>query len=267
MWSKKLIISRQNRLVYAKLVNHEFKEAMSFGDTIHVGSRGHLTTRSKTANTAITYETETPTNTDILINTDEYAAIAVENITDLQSMLNLIENYAPEMAYTLALAVDDVLAGLVDDFGTNIVGTLAVGLTYDDLIDGRKMLANANVPDDERHIVCSPAQEAGWLKLDHFINRDYTENLGVGKGFKGERAYVGHWLSIPVYVSVNVEGSDAAGHDNAMFHKEAIALVMQQTPKTFTQFDIDYLARKVASEQIYGAKEMRDDHGVWMRGL
>ena len=266
LWSKRLIVARQDRLVFEALVDTDYKEAMKFGDTIHVGSRGHLSVRTKTANTAITFETETPTNTDILINVNEYAAIAVENITTVQSMLDLLENYAPEMAYALDKAVDDVLAGLIDDFGTNIVGSLGVDLSYADLLEARQKLADANVPDNDQAIVISPKQEAAWLQLDHFINRDYTENLGVGKGFKEKKAYIGHWMDIPVYRSVNVEGSNAAGHDNAYFHKSALALVKQQAPKTTSQYDIDYDARKVLSTQIYGSKEMRDDHGVFMRG-
>lgn len=266
LWSRRLIISRQDKLCFEDLVDTDYKEAMKFGDTIHVGSRGHLSVRTKTANTAITFETETPTNTDILINVNEYAAIAVENVTTVQSMLDLIETYTPEMSYALDKAVDDVLAGLVDDFSTNVVGSLGIDLSYADLLEARRMLADANVPDEEINIVVSPIQEAYWLTLDHFINRDYTESTGAGKGFKGKKAYIGHWMTFPVWRSVNVEGSNAAGHDNAMFHKSALALVKQQAPKTTSQYDIDYDARKVLSTQIYGSKEMRDDHGVFMRG-
>lgn len=266
LWSKKLIIAREQKLVFADLVTTDYKEAVSFGDTIHVGSRTHLSTRSKSANSAITYETQTESNVDIVINVDEYAAIAVENITDLQSMLNLIETYSPEMAYALALAVDDVLAGLVDDFSTNVVGALGVDNSYAEWLEARQKLDDANVPDDDRNIVISPKAEAGMLQLDHFINRDYTEGNSTGKGSGGKKAWIGTWMGMPVYKSTNVEGSNAAGHDNTMLHKAALALVMQQSPKTFTMFDIDYLARKVASEQIYGTKEMRDDHGVWVKG-
>lgn len=265
MWSKRVIVTREDRLVFEKLVDTNYKEAMSFGDVIHVGAKGDLTVRAKSANTAITYETETPTNTDITISTDEYAAIAVENITDLQSMLDLIEFYAPKMGYALDKAVDDVLAGLVDDF-SNAVGTLATPLAYADWLRARQYLDDANVPDDERYMVVSPAEEANMMQLDHFINRDYTDSTKAGAGSKGDKAWLGTWLGMPVYKSVNVEGSNAAGHDNAMFHREVMALVKQQSPKTFTMFDIDYLARKVATEQIYGAREMRDNHGVFCRG-
>ena len=30
--------------------------------------------------------------------------------------------------------------------------------------------------------------------------------------------------------------------------------------------DIDYLCDKVAIQQLHGSREMRDDHGVWLKG-
>jgi hypothetical protein len=41
---------------------------------------------------------------------------------------------------------------------------------------------------------------------------------------------------------------------------------MQIAPKTYRQFDIDYIVDKVVVEQLYGTSEMRDDHGVFMKG-
>jgi hypothetical protein len=41
---------------------------------------------------------------------------------------------------------------------------------------------------------------------------------------------------------------------------------MQISPKTYHQFDIDYIVDKVVIEQLYGTREIRDDHGVWMQG-
>ena len=52
-----------------------------------------------------------------------------------------------------------------------------------------------------------------------------------------------------------------------MLHVEAFAAVMQQHPKTYNHFDIDYITDKVVMEQVYGVKEMRDNHGVWLKGL
>ena len=67
-------------------------------------------------------------------------------------------------------------------------------------------------------------------------------------------------------MSVNVEGTNAAGHDNAMFQRDAFALVMQMSPTTHHMYDIDYLVDKVVLEQLYGTREMRYDHAVWVQG-
>lgn len=207
----------------------------------------------------------TETNTNITITTNEYAAMAVEDIVKVQANRNLFEAYAGKMGYALDLAVDDVLAGLPDNL-TNTVGTLAGALSYDDLLRARQYLDDADAPEENRVIIVAPAQEAEMMKLDYFINADYTGGNGVTKG-QGEKGYIGGWLGMPVYKSVNVEGTNAAGHDNVMFHKEAFALVMQMKPKFESMRDIDYLVDKVASQQLYGTLEMRDDHGVWMQGM
>ena len=263
-WSLEAIVAREKRTVYARLVNRVFEKDAKMGDTIHVPSVTDLSARTKTANSAITYETQTETNTNITISTHQYSAMAVEDIIKVQANRDLFATYAGKMGYALDLAVDDVLAGLPDDV-TNPVGTLAANLTYTDLLRARQYLDDADAPEDDRYIVVSPAQESGMMHIENFINRDYTDGNGVTRG-SGERGYIGQWLGIPIYKSTNVEGTNAAGHDNCMAHKEAFALVMQMKPKSESQRDIDYLVDKVAMQQLYGTQTMRDDHAVWMRG-
>ena len=268
IWSPLAIVAREDNLVYANLVDRRFEDRLSFGDTIHVPSVGNLTARTKTkaSNAAITFETVTETNTDISIATWEYVAMAVESIVKVQANRNMMQLYAGKLGFGLALAVDDVLAGLPDNF-SQTVGTLAVELTDDNTLRARQYLADANAPMEGRAIVISPAQEAGYLKLDRFVRDDYSALHGVGARESGlQQAYVTSFLRIPIYVSTNTEGTNAAGHDNTMLQKEAVALVMQEKPTMHSQYDIDYLVDKVAIEQIYGTKEMRDNHGVWMKG-
>ncbi len=265
VWSQEAIVARESRVVFAKLVNRVFERNLRFGDTIHVPSVSNLSARTKTANAAINYETQTEINTDISITTHQYAAMAVEDITKVQSNRDLMATYAGKIGYALDLAVDDVIAGLVDDF-SQTVGALATGLTYALLLEARQNLDDADAPMEDRVIVVSPAEEAGMMQLEHFINRDYTEALGAGKDGGSDRGWIGKWLGMPIYKSTNVEGDNTNGHDNAMFQKEALALVMQIKPKMESQRDIDYLVDKVAAQQLYGAQEMRDDHGVYMKG-
>ena len=265
LWSMEAIVARENQLVFANLVDRKFESGLSYGDTIHVPGVSNLAVRTKSTNGAVTYETVTESNTDISIGTHQYAAIALENITRVQNNRDQLQLYAGKLGYALALAVDDVLAGLIDNF-TQTVGTLAVEFTDDDILRARQYLDDADAPQDGRVMVVSPAQETGLLKLDRFVHNDYEAVHGPARETGLEKAYVSSFMGMPIYRSVNVEGTNAAGHDNGMFQKEALALVMQISPKTYHQFDIDYIVDKVVIEQLYGTQEIRDDHGVWMKG-
>ena len=265
IWSPLAIVAREQQLGFAKLVDRKFEDGLSAGDTIHVPGVSDLAARSKSANTAITYETVTESNTDITISTHKYAAIAVESITKVQNNRDQLQLYAGKLGYALGLDVDDTLAGLPDNF-SQTVGTLAAENTYHDYLRAIQYLDDANAPAESRYFVISPAAEVGLMKQDIYTNNDYTMLHGEGRNTALEFAYVSSFLNIPVYKTTNVEGSNSAGHDNTLFQKETIALVMQMAPQMHSMFDIDYFADKVAIEQLYGTQEMRDDHGVWIKG-
>ena len=265
LWSMIALVDREANLVMAKRVDRRWEAGLSYGDTIHIPPVTNLAAAStKTASTIVSYETMTETNVDINIATHQYKAMHVESIARIQANRDLLKLYAGKMGFALALAVDDVLAGLIDDF-TNTVGTLGVENTDDDFIRARQYLNDANANQDDRTILISPAAEAGMLKLDRFVHADYGA-VHSGEGTREQQSYSGAFYRTPVYVSTNTEGGNTAGHDNAMFHRSAIALVMQLNPTAHAQYDIDFLTDKVVIEQIYGYREMRDDHGVWMRG-
>lgn len=266
LWSMEAIVARESQLVYARLVDRKFEASLSFGDKIHVPSLGNLAAQTKSTNTAIVFETVTETNVDIDIATHEYSAIAVESITEVQSNRDMLAYYAGKMGYALALAVDNVLAGLPDNF-TQTVGALAVENTDDEILRGIQYLDDADAPGDGRVMIVSPAAAAGLAKLDRFIHNDYSALHGeVTSPTALDRAYVTSFLKVPLYKSSNVEGTNAAGHDNTVFQKDALALVMQMSPKFRHMYDINYFTDKVAVENLYGTKEMRDDHGVWIKG-
>ena len=267
IWSKYVIRAREQKLCFARLATRKYEDDLSYGDLIRVPQVAHLNARTKnlSSNTAVTFETDTSTAVQITIGTWSYVAMAVETATAKQSYKDIIELYAPEMGYALAVAVDDDLAALVDDFSTNVVGALGAMPTYEQFLEARRKLNDANVPRKGRVGVFSPMAEEGFLQLDQFVRNDYSKIQG-SKDDDDDMGYVGSWFGIPIYVSTNVEGDNTAGHDNTIMHSEAIACCMQMEPTTHRWLDINYLANKVVTEQLYGVKEMRDDHGVWVAG-
>jgi hypothetical protein len=264
IWSPKILEARENNLLMASLCDTTYKEGLTKGDTIHVNSVSNLSARAKSENTAVTYETTSETATDISIDQYYYAAIAVETETKVQALKDQAALYAPKMGYALALQVDDTLAGLIDDF-TNTVGTLATDTTVENWLRAVQYLDDANAPDDNRNAIVSPAEWAVLIQQDFFIRMEYKESVG-SLSAKAKRGFFGSVLGVNFYKSTNVEGTNAAGHDNGLIQKEAIALVRQIAPTTVSQYDIDYLARKVVSYELFGVAEMRDDHGVLVYG-
>ena len=267
IWSSLAIVAREAQLVFAKLVDRKFEDGLTKGDKLNIPNISDLAARAKTINGAITYETVTETNTTITVDQHYYAAIAIESITKVQSDRDMLAAYAGKLGYALGLNVDDAIASRIEaDWSSQTVGTLAAENTYHDYLRAIQYLDDANCPADNRYFVISPASEVGLLKMDTYINNDYTNIHGTGRESALDKAYISSFLGVPVYKSTNVDGSNAAGHDNTLFQKEAQALIMQMTPDMHTMFDIDYFADKVAIEQLYGEQVMRADHGVWIKG-
>ncbi len=259
IWSKYATIAREANLVFGKLVNRQFEPELQKGQIIRIGNISNLSAFSKSANTAITYETVTETESTITVNQHYYAAFAVEDIIKKQSMQNLLERYSGKLGYALALQEDDTLARLVDSF-SQTVGTLATALSDDNLLRADQYLNDANAPQSERYIVIAPAEKANFLKMEKVVNNMYGGTSSVKTGAIGEL------YGYQVFVSSNVEGDNTSGHDNGMFHREALAIVTQIQPSVYSQYDIDYLCDKVVAQELFGTTKVRDDHGVWMKG-
>jgi len=265
IWSPYVLEARENNLLFASLVETKYEKGLSKGDVIHVNDVPSLSATEKAANTAVNYETVSISQTDINIDQYYYAAIAVEEETDAQALKDQAALFAPKLGYALALQEDDTLAGLPDDF-SHTVGTLLSGTSVDNWIRGIQYLDDANAPDEDRVAIVSPAEWGNLIQQDFFIRQEYKESVG-SLSAKAKRGYFGEVLGVKFFKSSNVEGTNAAGHDNCLMQKSALGLVRQIAPTTKSQYDIDYLARKIVSYELFGTAEMRDDHGVWVKGL
>lgn len=259
-WSQTCTIEREKKLVWASnVVDRQFEDELSRGQILRIGNITQPTATAKSANTALTYETVTETESTITIDTFYYTAIALEDVIKPQVSVDLLDKYVPGLSYGLGYQEDSDLAALVDDGTiTQTVGTLATGLSYDNLVRADQYLNDANVPNEDRCIVISNAEKANLLKMDEFIHRDYAD---LRNGILGE------WLgTYPIYVSNNTNGDNTTGHDCFMGHKECIAHVSQIKPAVRSWWDGDYQCVKMSALTTYGSTIRRPDHGVWLKG-
>lgn len=280
VWARQTRDSFLPRLVMANLVDRSFEAELDGrpADTIHVDGMGGSTfdtisgfdaasNITVAAGGTLTSEVVTlNTQVDISIDTHAYKFWDLEYELDLFTQFPLLERMAKRSTFAVAQKVDDDGAGLVDNFSQN-VGTLAVPLPDSDVRRAKQYLDDADVPEENRRGMTSPAQLSSWLDVEKYNNTLYrtaaiTEDPNAGT----YRGFVGRLYGIDWYVSNNVEGTNAAGHDSGIWHVEALALVMVDNMRTATDYEITTDSNRFAVHAIYGWKEIRDKAGVWMKG-
>ena len=264
LWSMEILDAYIADLVMGALVDRKFDpEVKTKGDTIHVPNLAAMTVSQKTAGNSVSFGANTEAMTDISIDQDWYVAIRIDNIAEVQAQNNLRGMYTTRAGRDLAKKIDDTLTNLVDSI-SQTVGTLAADITDDNLIRSAQYINDASAPVAERALVISPATLGTIQKIDKFVRLDYHNIAGA-------TAVEQALMTMPIYgartyVTANIEGDNTNGHDNVMFQKEWATLVMQQEPKVFSQFMIEYIADAVVVEAIWGIKEMRATSGVFIAG-
>ncbi len=264
--SKDVIEFREANLGFSGTVSTRYTDEAKVGTTIRwspitLPNSGAARQKSEgNSGNDILYDAQTETAITLTINQHWYSAFELEEFEKSLSIVDHTRWYTKAAAYVVDLAVDDVLAGLPDNFG-QITGTLAVDFTDDDVRRSVQYLDDANAPMDSRYFGMSPATKMSMLGIDRYASSDFNR----GGGANIVRGEFGEIYNLKTWVSTNIEGSNAAGHDNAIYQRDAMALAMRMSPRTRRFDDIANLSEQVAISVIFGVVETRDDHGVFAR--
>jgi hypothetical protein len=261
IWSKQVLRATESNLVLAKCVNRGYEDDASVGKAVKVASIGNVAARAKTENTAITYETVAETATTITLNIWSYAAVGIEDIVKVQSIVDVQNEYQMKMGYAIAKDIDSKLAADVAGF-SQTVGTLGTALADVDVIRSNQYLDDADAPEEDRFCILSPAEKANKLTLDRWTNALY-----VGNPKPVISGSIGDMYGLNIMVTTNLVKPAGGQANNTVFQREALALIVQRSPKMHLFYDIDFFTWKLASEVIYGHQEMRDNFGVWAKGV
>lgn len=270
VWSMETLRATERALVAAPLVKRYDSLVSGRGDTIHIPNLSNLSANNKSSSTQVTLQTVTETENTISINTHKETSFLVEDIVKVQSNYDLLSNYTEKAGYAIAQAVDTDLLGLYTTFTNSDVGTYGTDLTDATIVSAIQALDEADAPITDRYMVIAPSQKAALMKLDKFVKADYLGRYGdatpVVTG-PNSRFLWGDIYGIPVYYTNQVPttaGTPTQVH-NILFHKEAMALAMQQKPRTQSAYILEYLGTLVVVDTIYGVAGLRGAFGVEMR--
>lgn len=247
-----VIRAREFKIVIAPRVDRSW-EFVGHGDTYKKSRIPNIETQSKSASSALNAYVYTDTEQSLSINNHIACAIKHEDIASLLSRNDVKAEMTKKMGYSLARKVDVDISALFASF-SQIVGTLGVELTYDNLLRAVQYLEDAGVDmaDDVVWLI-SPAQKSGVMKMDTFVNALYVGENAARMAH--EKSTIGEFQGAPVVVSNLITAPASGQHENALMQRQAILLVMAQSPKTSTDRIALDLADVVVQDEIYGIVE------------
>lgn len=264
VWSGDILRATEDNLVLANLVKRYDTDVKSSGDVLHIPNLANLTANNKSANTDVTFESNTQTENTITINQHKYAAFKLEDIVKVQTKYDLRKEYTDKAGFAIAEAIDSSIAALYSGLSQSVDATTA--LTDAHVITAIEYLDTANAPRDGRSFVIHSKAMADLRALDKFTRYDAVGKMGVQDG--RNNGLIANVYGVDVYMSNNVALNTTPTPDewnNLMFHKEFAGLALQQAPKVEAEYRAAALAWEVVAHTIYGVSELRDLFGVNIR--
>ena len=261
VWSKEMIIARESVLVLAGLVKRFDADVAKAGNKINIPNLSNLTVGDISTSDG-TLDAQAVTETEIEITIDKWKGVRIDalDLTQAQSAYNFMAEYTKKMGYALGLSVESELAVLAASL-SQTVGTFNTDLTDANFRRAVQYLDDARVPFSDRHLFIKPAVKNTLLGIDKFVRYDAVAYA------KGEspimRGNLGEIYGVMVHVSPEAYKT-SNNTSNMMFHRDCLALAMQKDIKV-EKFARTKFTDSIGASELFGVKELRDDHGVELR--
>ena len=252
IWSDEVVATYKSNLVAANLVrnlNHVGKK----GDTIHIPTPGRNAASAKAADTAVTYITDTATDTAVVINKHFEWSTQIEDIVSLQALNSMRKFYTDDAGYALAKNVDSQIVTDLDGASALTGGNAVIASVTDwdaSILIGLEALNDGDVPLDGRSIIVTPSCMTALLGEERF-----TEQQFIGDGSAIKTGKIGSIYGVDVYMSTQVGTGNT--EKAFLFQRDAHVLATQQAVRTQTQYKQEYLADLFTADTVYGTKVIR----------
>jgi len=261
LWADEILKAREKKLVMVDKIMHVRPLGLKYGDTVHIPRFSNLTALDKTAESAITYATNTESKVTININKHKYIAAMIEDIADIQSKYDLFSNHRDKIAYGLADVVDSDILALTSAIAQSVGTHAATSILKAHLLTANRMLDAALVPAEGRYLVVDAYGREDLLNIDDFVRYDAGGKAPTAL----KTGEIGEIYGVKVLFSQNIAAPTATSAYGMMFHGDAFAIAMQKDVTMKTEYSVDYLADKVAGYELYGVTWARTDHAVLVR--
>jgi len=256
VWSAQVIDVMQMNLIASNVVDTSWKKDLKRGDTINCPILNEPSAVEVTVGTpGAVQDIMTGTKKQILIDQWYECPIVIDDMTDLQSQVDVMKEASSLSAYAINKKIDSTVCALFSALsGGTGYGTDGSALTEDVLIAAKEELDEADVPADGRAWVFDPSSIADLYKIDMFVRNDYVKDGVIPSG------KLGQILGSPIFITNNLT-VNSTGNYGAYLHKKAIALVVQANPKGIIVPEPLKHQNTILTHALWGVLEMRDTFG------
>lgn len=259
LWAANLLELWNAENVVAPLVNREYEGLATKGNTVHItGIVAPTVTDYKAAGRVTTAAAVTDTSVDLLIDQEKSTDFYVDDIDRAQAA-GALTAYTTAAAYALAADTDSFLCNLMVDNGTPLAGALpgsgdtdAAEDAFNLIRDARKALNKANVPSDNRVILCNAEFEAALLGAAAKITK--VDESGDSNGLRN--ATLGRILDFRIVTSNHLPEEDS--YQFLAFHPRAVAFVSQIDQVEALRAENKF-ADRARALHVYGGKVVRPE--------
>jgi len=228
--------------------------------TLLIPNITEMTAHSKSNATAVTLNNPTDDQITLTVDTWYETSFAIEDkeVEQVKKSYSYMSKLADNAAYTSAMAYEDAIIALFDNFAQT-VGTSAAALADSNIRRAIQYLDEASAPQADRAFFFTPKQVwSDLMAIDRFTL--LTNTNGADPVLKGA---IGMLYGYPVYVSDRIGATEGSAqscfaHKDAIVHGSTILRVQ-------SNYIPQYLSTITTADVVYGVMENRDTSGVWLK--
>ena len=261
-WDMDLEEARYANAVIMPRITNRSSIVKKSGDTINVTVKGKYAANDVGSGGSLTTQTISLTSVPILIDKHKEVTAETEDKAMAQSFWNPESDFPVDAGKAMAEQVDTDIANLYSDLTTNVIGSEASPVEFDDVPLRAAMLklADLNIPLTELSWLLPPvAFYKGLFTQDRFTDAD---RAGLPKNVLTTN-FRFPLLGVPAFESTLL-ATVGESRKAMLLHKSAMAIAMQLN-NTFKRADRTaslVLSSVVSVNSLYGVKTIREDHGV-----
>lgn len=272
IWGDRINDFFKCKLIIADFFTDRSGELAEGGNTLHTPNLTEMSANTKTNAVAVTLNSPTETDIDLVINTWKEVSFAIEDreAAFVKQSYAIQERYAKNAGYTLGATLESAIAALFSGF-TSTVGASSTNIADSDIRTAIATLENNCVDMDEVAFFLHPNTFwKGVQAIDKFslaINSPVNDPTS-----KDPMAFL---YGIPVYKSTFIPVV-LGGRVNLLAHKDAIHFATSTLPvmtygkgmigkhgvRVQSSYIPDYLSTLTTADLLFGVVENRDNAAV-----